>query len=84
MQPSSFVFEKKSYHEQNIPTFTCLPKPVFDEILEELRPRFTQHKNSVGQQHMMTHDPGSQRSAEIQMTDDELNIEAADLRSEST
>ena len=34
--------------------------------------------------HMMTHDPGSQRSAEIQMTDDELNIEAAGLRSEST
>ena len=33
---------------------------------------------------MMTHDPGSQRSAEIQMTDDELNIEAAGLRSEST
>ena len=52
MQPSSFVFEKKSYHEQNIPTFTCVPKPVSDEILEELRPRFTQHKNSVGQQHI--------------------------------
>ena len=34
--------------------------------------------------HMTTHDPGSQRSAEIQMTDDELNIEAAGLRSEST
>ena len=33
---------------------------------------------------MMTHDPGSQKSAEIQMTDDELNIEAAGLRSEST
>ena len=47
MQPSSFVFEKKSHHEQNIPTFTCVPKPVFDEILEALRPRFTQYKNSV-------------------------------------
>ena len=35
-------------------------------------------------QHMTTHDPGSQRTAEIQMTDDELNIEAAGLRSEST
>ena len=39
---------------------------------------------SVHNPHMMTHDPGSQRSAEIQMTDDELNIEAAGLRSEST
>ena len=47
MQPSSFVFEKKSYREQNIPTFTCVPKPVFDEILEALRLRFTQYKNSV-------------------------------------
>ena len=34
--------------------------------------------------HMTTHDAGSQRSAEIQITDGELNIEAAVLRSEST
>ena len=26
--------------------------PVLDEILEELRRRFTQHMNSVGQQHI--------------------------------
>ena len=52
MQPSSFVFEKKSYHEQNVTTFTCVRNHVLDEILEELRRRLTQHMISVVQQHI--------------------------------
>ena len=54
MQPSSFVFEKNhcTMSEQNVPTFTCVHNPVLNEILEELRRRFTQHMNSIGLQHI--------------------------------
>ena len=41
---------KNQDHEQNAPA--CVRNPMLDEILWELRQRFTQHMNSVGPQHI--------------------------------
>ena len=70
-------------------TFVCAPSVnAFENRLDKLwynHPmKFNPDIEYNPHPHMMTYDPGSQRSAEIQMTDDELNIEAAGLRSEST
>ena len=53
--PLNWKLPEKSltlYNEQNVPTFTCVRNPVLDEILDELRRKFTQHMNSDGQQHI--------------------------------